>query len=47
MCYMHKKTLYFHIYHSIYDVRVQILLPNYVLVHIQDENDGLILLPYV
>ena len=45
--YVHNKMLYSHIYTSIYDVREQMILPNHGLVHIWDENDDLILLPYV
>ena len=30
-----------------YDVRVKMLLPKHILVHILDENDNMILLPYV
>ena len=42
-----QKMIDSHIYPSTYDVRVQILLPNHVLVHIRDDNDDIILLPYV
>ena len=44
---MHKKKIYSHIYPSTYDVRVHMLLHKHVLVHIRDDNDELILLPYV
>ena len=44
---MHNKTIYSHIYPSTYFVRVQILLPKHALMHMRDENDEIILLPYV
>ena len=45
--YVHNKAIYFHIYPITYDVLVQMLLPNHVLVHVRDENNNVILLPYV
>ena len=45
--YMRKKMIYYNIYTSTYNVHMQMLLPKHVLVHIQDENDELILLLYV
>ena len=45
--FMRKKMIYSNIYPSAYNVRMQMLLPKHVLVHIQDENDELILYPYV
>ena len=47
ICYIHKKILYYHIYLSNYDVRVQMLLPKRVLVNIQDDKYNLISLSYV
>ena len=44
--YVQKKMIYSHVYPSTYDVRVQILLPKHVLVHIPDENNNIILLAY-
>ena len=43
---MHKKICIF-VYPSTYDIRVQMLLPKHLLVHIRDEDGELILLPYV
>ena len=45
--YMLKRTIYSRLYTSTYDVRVHMLLPKRVLVHTRDDNDELILLPYV
>ena len=47
ICYVQNKMLYSRIYLSTYDVRVQIILPNPALVHIQDDNNELVLLPYL
>ena len=43
--YVHKKKS--HIYPSTYDLLMQMILPEHVLVHIWDDNDELILLLYV
>ena len=45
--YIHKKTLYPHIYPSTYSVCVHMILPKHALVHIQDDNNELIWLTYV
>ena len=45
--YRHKKTIYYHIYPSTYDISVQILLHRHVMVHMQYANNDMILLPYV
>ena len=45
--YIHNKTIYSHTYTGTYDVRVQMLLPKRLLVHIWDEKHNLILLSYV
>ena len=45
--YMHKKTIYSHIFPSTYDVRVQMLLHKWVLVHIRNDNKDMILLAYL
>ena len=47
ICYVHKKIIYSHIYPIIYDIYVQIILPKRALVHIEDENNKPIWLPYV
>ena len=44
--YVHKKKMYSHIYTSTYNIRMQMLIPKRVLVHIWYENGDLIL-PYV
>ena len=45
--YVHKEMVYSNIHTIAYDVRAQIILPKHLLLHIRDENDKLILLPYV
>ena len=45
--YIHKNMIYYHIYPSTYNVRVQMLLHKCVLVLIWDENYDLIVLSYV
>ena len=45
--YVHNKMIYSHMYTSTYDLRVQILLPQHVLVYIRVEKDNMMLLPYV
>ena len=36
--YVHNKTMYSHIYTTNYDIRVQMILTNHVLIHICDDN---------
>ena len=45
--YKYKKMIYSHIYPSTYDVSMHMLLPKHILVHKRDDNDDMILLPYV
>ena len=45
--YMHDKMIYSHLYSSIYDICVQMLLSKHVLVHIRDERYDLMLLSYM
>ena len=45
--FMHEKMIYSQIYPITYEVRVHILFPKCVLVHIRDEKYDMILLSYV
>ena len=45
--FMHNKSIDSHIYSSTYDVRAQIILPEQVSVHIQDNNNEPTLILYV
>ena len=45
--YLYNKIIYTHTYPSTYEIRVQMIITNHVLVHIRDRNDELICLQYV
>ena len=45
--YIYNKMIFTHIYPITYGVRVCMILPKRVLVHIRDDNDELICLKYV